>query len=264
MLRSVVQALLMVGVLIALPADSCAEEVETLRMEDVSIRSKYPWKKNIVTTYFWIGQGSSGYNSMTNYKSAWDGSWTKNYGGEDCPKKRFSGEYQGKVSLPKTFAPTLNPFYVALPYNDIKYPKTSKKYVPWWDHEKWRKRPYGSQCKGRWVMIEYNGKVCFAQWEDVGPFRYDHAKYVFGDERPKIHSKAGLDVSPSVRDYLGLTGLNKTNWRFVEEDEVPYGPWIRYAEQAIVYSAIKSEAKLDAKNTVAANQESSARKGLTN
>lgn len=214
---------------------------DTLRLEEVKLRSDYPWKRNIVTTYFWIGQGSSGYNSMTNYKSAWDGSWTKNYGGEDCPKKRFSGAYVGTVSLPDTFAPTLNPFYIALPYNDIKYPKLSKKYVPWWDHDAWRKSPYRSQCKGRWVMIEYEGKVCFAQWEDVGPFRYDHAAYVFGNERPQIHSKAGLDVSPAVRDYLGLSGLNKTNWRFVEADEVPYGPWIKYAEQAIVYSAIKAE-----------------------
>ncbi len=212
-----------------------------MRVQDVEIRSDYPWKKDIVTTYFWIGQGSSGYNSMTNYKSAWDGSWTKNYGGEDCPENRSTGKYIGTVSLPETFAPTLNPFYVALPYNDIKYPKISKKYVPWWNHDEWRKQPYRSQCKGRWLMIEHNGKVCFAQWEDVGPFRYDHAKYIFGDERPKIHSKAGLDVSPAVRDYLGLTGLDKTNWRFVEADEVPYGPWIKYAEQAIVYSVIKRE-----------------------
>jgi hypothetical protein len=27
----------------------------------------------------------------------------------------------------------------------------------------------------------------------------------------------------------------------VEEDEVPYGPWIEYAEQAILFSAIKAE-----------------------
>ncbi|MGF1679069.1 MAG: hypothetical protein ACFCUX_07740 [Candidatus Methylacidiphilales bacterium] len=217
-----------------------AEEMP-LRLEDVKIHSKHPWKRNIMTTYFWVGQGASGYNSMTNFKSAWDGSWTKNFGGEDCPKKRTQATYLGTVSLPETFAPTLNPFYVALPYNDIKYPQLSRKHVPWWDHEKWRKQPYKSQCKGKWVMIEYKGHVAFAQWEDVGPFRYDHVGYVFGNERPNIHSKAGLDVSPAVRDYLGLSGLNPTHWRFVEEDEVPYGPWIKYAEQAIVYSAIKSE-----------------------
>lgn len=212
-----------------------------LQLKDLEIKSPYPWKRNIMTTYFWIGQGASGYNSMTNYKSAWDTKWTKNYGGIDSPIKRVSYS-PGKPSLPKTFAPTLNPYYVALPYNDIKYPKTSRKMVPWWDEAKYRNNRYRSQCKGRWVMIEYKGRVCFAQWEDVGPFRYDHASYVFGNDRPRIHSKAGLDVSPAVRDYLGLTGLNKTSWRFVEDDEVPYGPWIEYAEQAIIFSAIKNEA----------------------
>lgn len=222
-------------------SEVAADKQSAMKLEDVKLWSDHPWKKNIVTTYFWIGQGSSGYNSMTNYKSAWDGSWTKNYGGEDCPKSRLKKDYMGSISLPETFAPTLNPFYIALPYNDIKYPQMSKKYIPWWDHELWKKYPYRSQVKGRWVMIEYKGKVCFAQWEDVGPFRYDHARYIWGNERPQIHNKAGLDVSPAVRDYLGLTGLDKTNWRFVEEDEVPYGPWIKYAEQAILYSAIKSE-----------------------
>jgi hypothetical protein len=225
----------------AVASDSISEGPTQLTLSDVTFTSDYPWKRNIVTTYFWIGQGSSGYNSMTNYKSAWDGSWTSNYGGVDCPKARFVGSGFYNVSLPETFAPTLNPYYVALPYNDIKYPQTSKKYVPWWDHEKWKKNRWVSQCKGRWIAIEYKGRVCYAQWEDVGPFRYDHASYVFGNDRPRIHSKAGLDVSPAVRDYLGLTGLNKTNWRFVEESEVPYGPWIKYAEQAIVYSVIKSE-----------------------
>lgn len=222
-------------------AVSASDTERPLTLDDVAFTSDYPWKRNIVTTYFWIGQGASGYNSMTNYKSAWDGSWTSNYGGVDCPKGRFVGEGFYHVSLPETFAPTLNPYYVALPYNDIKYPQTSKKMVPWWDHEKWKRNRWISQCKGRWIAIEYKGRVCYAQWEDVGPFRYDHASYVFGNDRPTIHSKAGLDVSPAVRDYLGLTGLNKTNWRFVEESEVPYGPWVKYAEQAIVYSVIKSE-----------------------
>jgi hypothetical protein len=213
-----------------------------LRASEVQLHSNYPWKKNIVTTTFWIGQGSTGYNSTTNYKSAWDQAWTKNFGGVDCPKDRFGIAKPGSISLPGKFAPTLNPYYVALPYNDIKYPQVSKKYVPWWNHEEYRKNPYKSQCKGRWVMIEFQGRVAFAQWEDVGPLRYDHAAYVFGNERPtREHSGAGLDVSPAVQDYLGLQGRCLTNWRFVEEDEVPYGPWIEYAEQAILFSAIKAE-----------------------
>ncbi|MFZ5807461.1 MAG: hypothetical protein ACOY3I_09690 [Verrucomicrobiota bacterium] len=218
-----------------------AKTTSPLRLKDVQVASNYPWKNNIVTTCFWVGEGASGYNRMTNYKSAWDEAWTRNFGGVDCPIKRVKVATAGKTTLPKKFAPTLNPFYVALPFNDVKYPGLAKKYVPWWDQKAWEKDPLKSQCKGRWIMIEHHGRVAFAQWEDVGPFRYDHAKYVFGKDRPRIHSGAGLDISPALRDYLGMQGLDKANWRFVEADEVPYGPWIEYGEQAILYSAIKDE-----------------------
>lgn len=231
---------------------SMFQPVRVLRLEDVKLRSKYPWKRDIVTTYFWIGEGASGYNSTANYKSAWDQAWTHNFGGTDCPEDRVETARVGLTSLPKRFAPTLNPFYVALPYNDIKYPEISRRVVPWWNEEKFKQNRWRSQCKGRWVMIEYKGRVCFAQWEDVGPLRFDDHQYVFGKARPtREHHGAGLDVSPAVRDYLGLTGLNRTNWRFVDDDEVPYGPWIEYAEQAILFSAIKEEVrtKEEAKNS---------------
>jgi hypothetical protein len=215
-----------------------------LTLRDVMLRSDYPVKRNITTTYFWIGQGSTDYSSTTNYASAWDRRWTHNFGGVDHPVKRTGAT---QATLPKKFAPTRNPFYVALPFNDVKYPKLAAKYVPWWSSKAYRESPAQSQCQGRWIMIEFRGRVCFAQWEDVGPLRYDHVGYVFGKERPTSeHSGAGLDVSPAVRDYLGLSGLDRTSWRFVDNDEVPYGPWIEYAEQAILYSAIKDEARQQA------------------
>ena len=60
-----------------------------------------------------------------------------------------------------------------------------------------------------------------------GPFRTDHWEYVFGNERPKpnLNRGAGLDVSPAVRDYLGLPDTDVTDWKFVEFSEVPPGPW---------------------------------------
>ena len=239
--------LLILNLMLLLPVLAGAEESpspRSMKLEDIKLTSNFPFKKNIVTTTFWIGQDSTGYNSTTNYKSAWDGSWTRNFGGTDCPDRRVGTAMPGAVTLPKRFAPTLNPYYVALPFNDIKYPKLASKYVPWWDAAFHKKNPYVSQCKGRWIMIEFQGRVCFAQWEDVGPLRYDCAGYVFGNDRPtREHSNAGLDVSPAVQDYLGLDGMDTTNWRFVEDDEVPYGPWIEYAEQAIVYSVIKAEDK---------------------
>ena len=41
---------------------------------------------------------------------------------------------------------------------------------------------------------------------------------------------AGLDVSPAVRDYLGLNETDVTDWRFVEFSEVPRGPWSTLGE----------------------------------
>jgi hypothetical protein len=60
--------------------------------------------------------------------------------------------------------------------------------------------------------------------------RADSAGYVFGDERPfpNLNHGAGIDVSPAVRDYLGLGPLGLIDWRFVEEADVPAGPWSLY------------------------------------
>src|SRR5919198_5742567 len=43
----------------------------------------YPWKTNIVTTVFWIGEQPGGNNLVPNRTSAWDKQWTKSYGGFD-------------------------------------------------------------------------------------------------------------------------------------------------------------------------------------
>ncbi|MEM1059576.1 MAG: hypothetical protein AAGK14_10035 [Verrucomicrobiota bacterium] len=196
--------------------------------------SNFPWKKNIVTTTFWIGQGASGYNSTMNKASAWDMNWRGNYGGEDRRDKRDAG------ILPATFAAKRNPFYIALPFNDVKYPKIAAKWIPWWDPKKAKEDRWKSQVQGRWVKIRaMDGRLCYAQWEDVGPFRYDHAEYIWGNERPTTYNKAGLDVSPAVENYLGLDGLDLCDWRFVEAHEVPEGPWLKYGEQAIIYSALE-------------------------
>ena len=74
--------------------------------------------------------------------------------------------------------------------------------------------------------------MAYAQWEDAGPFRTDHWQYVFGNERPKanLNQGAGLDVSPAVRDYLGLQDTDVTDWKFVEFKDVPVGPWARYGD----------------------------------
>jgi hypothetical protein len=178
----------------------------------------YPWKMGIVATVFWIGETGSG---PTNARSAWDKSWVSSYGGIDDPVRRRGFE-------PAGFRPLENPFYVALPYCDMHggtlKPETAR-VVPWFID---RFRGLGSSvCKGHWLEIRHGAKICYAQWEDVGPFRTDSAGYVFGDERPSPNANrgAGIDVSPAVRDYLGLGSQGLVDWRFVEEAEMPAGPW---------------------------------------
>ena len=72
-----------------------------------------------------------------------------------------------------------------------------------------------------------------AQWEDVGPFETDDWGYVFGrNPQPKtvMNNGVGLDVSPAVRDYLGLVSGVRCDWRFCEVSEVPDGPWRKFGE----------------------------------
>src|SRR5256885_16500904 len=89
-----------------------------------------------------------------------------------------------------------------------------------------------SVCKDHWLAIRKGNRVCYAQWEDCGPFRTDHFQYVFQNERPKpnLNHGAGLDVSPAVRDYLGLAPTDVTDWQFVEVRDVAPGPWRSYGE----------------------------------
>ena len=131
------------------------------------------------------------------------------------------------------FTPRQNPFYCALPYNDKAregHRPEAPKVVPWFK-EAYR-GPGNSVCKGRWVAIRKGNRTVYAQWEDAGPFRTDNWEYVFGNERPKpnLNRGAGLDVSPAVRDYLGMQDTDVTDWKFVESSEVPPGPWTDYGD----------------------------------
>ena len=77
---------------------------------------RYPWKTNIVTTVFWVGEQAGGNNPVPNYKSSWDFNWTENYGGTDTPDAGARRNY-----IPIAFIPKQNPFYCALPYNDVTH-----------------------------------------------------------------------------------------------------------------------------------------------
>jgi hypothetical protein len=211
----------------ALPALSdpygvpAAARVVVERSRD-SLRDGLGWRRNVVATVFWVGELPSEHNPTPNKQSAWDQNWQANFGGVDSPERRDGW-------CPAGFTPLLNPFYVALPYNDVDrggvHRAEASEAIPWfWEHY----RGDGiSVCKDRWVAIHSAGRVCYAQWEDVGPFEVDHWQYVFGHESPRANRNqaAGIDLSPAVRDFLSLRSGAKVEWRFVADAQVPRGPW---------------------------------------
>jgi hypothetical protein len=200
------------------------------------VAPKYPWKEKIATTIFWIGETPTQNNPTPNHKSSWDVEWQINFGGFDDPNPAA----RNWDFTPKGFVPRLNPFYCALPFNDVTNREIAKIKIPW-HKEKWNGRATHSVCENRWVAIRYGNKICYTQWSDCGPFNTTDHDYVFGNARPKNFENdgAGLDVSPAVRDYLGISSGALCDWRFVEESEVPDGPWRRYGTNN---SFVKNEA----------------------
>jgi hypothetical protein len=185
---------------------------------------------DITATIFWVGEGATA-NSPSNAASAWDDDWLAHFGGVDDPSHRNGWQ-------PAAFAPSENSFYCALPYNDcpggVRRAETLQ-IIPWANTRAWDRRE--SLCKNQWVAIRHGNKMCFAQWEDVGPFYTDDDAYVFGTAAPKntANHNAGIDVSPAVRDFLDLQSGDKVSWWFVEEKAVPAGPWRERVTKTQIY-----------------------------
>jgi Group II intron, maturase-specific domain len=189
---------------------------------------RYRWRPGIITTIFWIGESPRGHNPVPNFRSSWDRYWYYSYGGFDNPDTASRRNF-----IPIKFVPRQNPFYFALPYNDVERGHTkheASRVIPWFKQAFVRNGQ--TVLKDRWIAVRHGNKVCYAQWEDCGPFRTDDWRYVFGDERPRpnLNQGAGLDVSPAVRDYLGLGVKDACDWKFVEFREVPPGPWAIYGD----------------------------------
>ena len=196
----------------------------------------YPWRQNITATVFWIGEQPTQNNPVPNCKSSWDQNWMENFGGYDNPDPDARvADHRNSDFRPRNFIPKLNPFYIALPYNDVMRYNAHKpeaaRVIPWFRRH--NPAPGKTVLKGVWVQIYHGGRSCYAQWEDCGPFVTDDWPYVFGNSRPKNRNNkdAAIDISPSIRDYLDLQSGEKCHWRFVEAAQVPYGPWKRYGFQ---------------------------------
>jgi len=208
----------------------------------------YPWHTDIVATTFWVGEvfdpqaedGSQVY-------STYDSQWQESYGGcdgvdtpADClTEQRFAENGY----FPQNMTPRENPFYLDLPYDDVNNPEAfaaRADVIPWAKAQAGGNAalftdPNYSFMKNRWVMIKKGSRVCYGQIQDAGPGTYHDVEYVFGrhDARPANtnFNGAGMDVSPALNGCLGFSELNGQNdrvdWKFVDEADVPDGPWRR-------------------------------------
>ena len=206
-----------------------------------------PVHYGVTATVFWIGEPKGGGSSENNAVSAWDDRWLAHYGGVDDPAKRSvrNGWF------PTGFAPKENPFYFDLPYDDFDdngnpHPDRMT-VVPWAKSLTAHVAAYNSRgqpfsvLKNRWVKLRQGKRVCYAQWEDSGPYVYGDSRYVFGTTRPAspFANNAGMDVSPAVRDCLAFKGLNnadnRVDWQFVDPAAVPPGPWTQVVTSRQVF-----------------------------
>src|SRR4030095_824929 len=136
----------------------------------------YRWKNNIVTTIFWCGENAAQNNPVHNRSSSWDLYWSQSFGGYDNPDPAArTRDYR-----PIAFIPKQNPFYFALPYNDVTRGTTkpeSRQVIPWFRQAFVQEGQ--SVCRDRWIAIRNsrNGRIAYAQWGDCGPFRPGHWEY---------------------------------------------------------------------------------------
>ena len=195
----------------------------------------YPWKSGIITTEFWIGEGGSAISSTDNVGSAWDENWRTSNRGTDNPNDRNG-------YAPADHAPTVNPFYVALPFNDLALSRRSASVASrvvapsteGWEAGFRLQGPLGGneECAGARLLCAMGGR-----W----PAGFRSPRICFW-KRTTVDTltRAGLDVSPAVFQYLGLDGSKNrlTSWKFVDDEDVPPGQWLKYDELALLYAAM--------------------------
>ncbi len=175
---------------------------------------------SVMATIFWVGETPTSSNAyIPNMASAWDSHWQDHYGGVDRGTDRCGFQ-------PCAFGSKENPFYIALPYNDLNpqgHRKPSAANIPWFESVKQQT----SVLKNHWVAVTFAKTTCYGQVEDVGPYEHDDFDYVFGTAHQKnqFGQKAGIDISPAVRDCLGMKDNELVDWQFVDDQAVPPGPW---------------------------------------
>lgn len=205
---------------------------------------KYPWHTGIVATTFWVGEiFDAKASDGSQVYSTYDVGWMQRYGGCDGIASKGKCETEPRTAandfFPTKMTPKENPFYLDLPYDDVNDPVAfgeRSSVIPWANDPGYAGNATNksfSYMKNRWVKLHKDGKVCYGQIQDAGPGQYHDKNYVFGsnDARPANtkFNGAGMDVSPALNGCLGFSDVNgeadKVDWQFVDESEVPAGPW---------------------------------------
>ncbi|MBM9467047.1 hypothetical protein [Nakamurella leprariae] len=208
------------------------------------VEREYPWHTDIVATTFWVGEifdpdAEDGSQVLSTY----DDRWMEHYGGcdgvvvdGDC---RTEPRTADRDFFPTAMTPRENPFYLDVPFDDLNDERGSAsrgEVVPWAGDPGWAELvddPGASLMKNRWVQLRRGDRECYGQVQDAGPGEYADTAYVFGDEdaRPANarYGGAGMDVSPALNGCLEFADLDgdtdRLDWRFVQEQDVPDGPW---------------------------------------
>ncbi len=180
--------------------------------------------ENIVTTWFQAGAPAGPDDQgISNESSAWYSNWAQHM----C-----TVDYDGSRKLEQKDCDNL--YYFALPCADYDEAGPIPEHIamsPRGEYEE-------SAFKNRWIQVNLRLgsliRTVFVQWQDVGPLYTDDCKYVFGGERPRQERtgdvESALDLSPAAFKYLVgdlSIGQLKTEWRFVDDVEVPPGPWTK-------------------------------------
>jgi hypothetical protein len=186
--------------------------------------SGYPWHPGVTASVFSPNEDASASNAyISNAQSAWDVDWRRH-------------------------APHENRYFVAVPYADYlddgRFNPDNVR-IPW-HRANIRGR---SEIKNRWVELtrRAGGRAyrAFGQVEDVGPSdqrtsaAVSDPDYVFGPRghdpsgpilaKPKntFGLRAGIDLSRRLARVLHMRGSGSVDWRFVDAEDVPDGPWKR-------------------------------------
>ena len=179
----------------------------------------------VSTTIFWIGEPASADNGfIANDDSAWDECWKERYGGIDDPVNRNG-------FFPAGFTPHDNPFYVALPYNDLDSNGDRRwnlaSVVPW---AKIATLPVtDSAVKNRWVKIIAGDADLLRAMGGRRPVQRERlalrVRTGAGRAIPSTAAPVSMSRPPCVTACRSPTASPRPTGASSRRPRCPHGPW---------------------------------------